>query len=283
MMQVALQLLLLAAGIYALVVGLVFLGQRRLMYHPGGVAGAPADAGLPTARALRVATADGLVLLSWYLAPTPGRPVVLYLHGNAGTIADRAHKARLLADQGIGVMLAEYRGYGGNPGHPTEAGLYADARANLAWLADQGHGAGDTVVYGESLGTGVAVQMVLELAEAGTPARALVLEAPFTAMADAAGVHYPWLPTGLLTRDRYDSSAKIGAVRCPVLVIHGDRDRVVPQDQGKRLFALAAAPKTAAWLPGAGHGDVYDFGAGEAVLDFLVTPPGESGGHPSGR
>ena len=283
MMQTVIQVLTTVVGFYALIVGLVFLGQRSLMYHPGGVPGAPADAGLPNAREARVPTADGLTLLSWYLAPAPGRPVVLYLHGNAGTIADRAFKARLFARQGLGVMLAEYRGYGGNPGRPTEAGLYADARANLAWLADQGHGPGDIVVYGESLGTGVAVQAALELAQAGTPVRALVLEAPFTAMADAAGVHYPWLPTGLLTRDRYDSSAKIGAVRCPVLVIHGSADRVVPQDQGMRLFALAAEPKTAAWLPGAKHGDVYDFGAGEIVLDFLAAPPGREAALTSAR
>tara|TARA_R110001592_G_scaffold237476_1_gene496702 strand:+ start:1927 stop:2775 length:849 start_codon:yes stop_codon:yes gene_type:complete len=282
-MLAALQILLLAVGVYALVVGLVFLGQRRLMYHPGGVAGAPADAGLPDAGEVRVSTADGVELQSWYLAPRPGRPVVLYLHGNAGTIADRAFKARLFARQGIGVMLAEYRGYGGNPGAPSEAGLYADARANLAWLADQGHGPASIVVYGESLGTGVAVQAALELALAGTPVRALVLEAPFTAMTDAAGVHYPWLPTGLLTRDRYDSSAKIGAVQCPVLIIHGSADRVVPQDQGMRLFALAVEPKTAAWLPGAGHGDVYDFGAGEAILTFLAGPPDGKGAVPSAR
>lgn len=277
MMLAALQILILAVGAYVLVVGLVFLGQRRLMYHPGGMAGAPADAGLPDAGEVRVSTADGVELRSWYLAPPPGRPVILYLHGNAGTIADRAFKARLFARRGFGVMLAEYRGYGGNPGDPTEAGLYADARANLAWLADRGHDPANIVVYGESLGTGVAVQAALELALAGTPVRALVLEAPFTAMADAAGVHYPWLPTGLLTRDRYDSSAKIGAVRCPVLIIHGSADRVVPQDQGMRLFALAAEPKTSAWLPGAGHGDVYDFGAGEVILDFLAAPPGGDG------
>ena len=277
MMLVALQILILAVGAYVLVVGLVYLGQRCLMYHPGGVAGAPADAGLPDAAAVRVTTADGFEIQSWYIAPQSGRPVLLYLHGNAGTIADRAFKARLFVRQGIGVMLAEYRGYGGNPGDPTEAGLYADARANLAWLANRGHGPGDIIVYGESLGTGVAVQAALERAKAGTPVRALVLEAPFTTMADAAGVHYPWLPTGLLTRDRYNSSAKIGAVQCPVLVIHGSADRVVPQDQGMRLFSLAAEPKTAAWLPGAGHGDVYDFGAGEIILDFLDTTPGVEG------
>lgn len=282
-MQTAFQFLIVAVGAYVLVVGLVFLGQRHLMYHPGGVAGLPADAGLEAAREVRVSTADRLVLLSWFLAPAPDRPVVLYFHGNAGTIADRAYKARLLAAGGYGVMLAEYRGYGGNSGRPTEAGLYADARANLSWLADQGYGPENIVIYGESLGTGVAVQAAHLLAQAGTPVQGLVLEAPFTTMADAAGVHYPWLPTGLLTRDRYDSGAKIAAVKCPVLIIHGSADRVVPQDQGRRLFDLAAAPKTAAWLPGAGHGDVYDFGAGEAVLGFLAKVPGPNGDRPAGR
>ncbi len=282
-MQTVFQLLIIAVGAYVLVVGLVFLGQRHLMYHPGGSAGRPADVGLESAREVRVPTADGMALLSWFLAPAPGRPVVLYFHGNAGTIADRAYKARLLAAQGFGMMLAEYRGYGGNSGRPTEAGLYTDAQANLAWLAGQGYGPGKIVIYGESLGTGVAVQAAHHLAQAGTPVRGLVLEAPFTTMADAAKVHYPWLPTGLLTRDRYESSARIAAVQCPVLVIHGSADRVVPQDQGQRLFDLAAAPKTAAWLPGAGHSDVYDFGAGEAVLDFLAAAPGLIGGRSAAR
>ncbi|PIW27062.1 MAG: alpha/beta hydrolase [Rhodospirillales bacterium CG15_BIG_FIL_POST_REV_8_21_14_020_66_15] len=263
------QVIAAAAAVYGLLVGLLFFGQRSLMYQPGDAAGTPAAAGLIHARAVRVRTEDGLDLLSWYLAPGAGRAVVLYFHGNAGTIADRAYKARILAEQGLGVMLAEYRGYGGNPGRPTEAGLYADARANLAWLAAQGHGPEGLVIYGESLGTGVAVQAAFELARAGTPVRGLVLESPFTSMADAAGHHYPWVPAGRLTRDRYDSKAKIAAVRAPVLVVHGAEDRTVPMSQGRALFDLAAEPKTGVWLPGAGHADVFDHGAGEAVLGFI--------------
>lgn len=263
-------------GAYALLVGLIFFAQRSLMYHPGDDTGTPEAAGLPLARDIRVKTEDGLALVSWYLAPAAGQPVVLYLHGNAGTITDRAYKARILADHGIGVVLAEYRGYGGNPGRPSEAGLYADARANLAWLSEAGHRPEDVVIYGESLGTGVAVQAARELADAGTPLRGLVLEAPFTAMADAARFHYPWAPTGLLTRDRYASKEKIAGVGTPVLILHGTRDRTVPLDQGQRLFSLAVEPKSSAWLNGAGHADLYDFGAAEIVLSFVSGLSGRS-------
>lgn len=268
-MQTILHGLLGALGVYGLIIGLMYVGQRSLMYHPGKLAGTPQQADLAQAREIRVETADGLSLLSWFVPPEQGRPIVLYFHGNAGTIAGRAFKASILADNGIGVLLAEYRAYGGNPGTPTEAGLYADARANLAWLAGQGIMPSNVVIYGESLGTGVAVQLALELAQAGTPARALILEAPFTSMADAGGYHYPWAPTSLLIRDRFESKAKIADVRSPVMVIHGTADRTVPQAQGRRLYELAKEPKRAAWLEGAGHTDVYDFGAGEAVIGFI--------------
>ncbi|MDT8287834.1 MAG: alpha/beta hydrolase, partial [Elusimicrobiales bacterium] len=278
LLQTILQVLASAACIYGAVIAAMYLGQRAMMYPAGSDAGTPAEAGLPRARAVRVDTADGLTLLSWYLAPDAARPVVLYFHGNAGTVADRAFKARLFAGQGLGVMLAEYRGYGGNPGAPTETGLYADARANLAWLTAAGHAPGEIVIYGESLGSGVAVQMAHELARAGTPARGLVLEAPFTSMADAAGFHYPWVPTHFLIRDRYDSQAKIVAVETPVLIVQGTGDRVVPLAQGRRLLELAREPKRGVWLSGAGHADVYDFGAGGAVLDFIGGLPGPRGG-----
>ena len=267
--QTILQILAGGAGVYGVLVAAIFLGQRTMMYPAGGSLGTPAEAGLADARELTIETEDALRLVSWYLEPAPGRPVVVYFHGNAGTLADRAFKARLFADAGYGVLLAEYRGYGGNPGKPTEEGLYADARANLAWLAAAGQGAENTVIYGESLGTGVAVQAALELARAGTPAAGLVLEAPFSSMAEAAQVHYPWLPAARLTRDRYDSQAKIAEVNAPLLIVHGSDDRVVPQAQGRRLFDRAVEAKRAEWIAGGGHANLYDFDAGRMVLSFL--------------
>lgn len=267
--QTMLQVLAGGVGLYGLLVAAIFLGQRAMMYPAGGTLGTPAEAGWPEAHEIKVETEDGLRLVSWYLAPAPGHPVVVYFHGNAGTLADRAFKARLFSEAGFGVLLAEYRGYGGNPGKPTEAGLYADARANLAWLEAAGHGPDKTIVYGESLGTGVAVQAAMEMARAGAPAAGLVLEAPFSSMAAAAQVHYPWLPAARLTRDRYDSEAKIAEVKAPLLVVHGSNDRVVPQAQGRRLFDRAADPKEAEWIVGGGHADLYDFEVGRSVVSFI--------------
>jgi fermentation-respiration switch protein FrsA (DUF1100 family) len=269
MMHLVFQFLAAAAAVYALLVGMLFIGQRALMYQPGHDRGTPSEAGLPEAREVRVETPDGLVLAAWFVAPKDDRPVVLYFHGNAGTIRGRAFKAELLAGQGIGTFLAEYRGYGGNPGKPSEAAFYGDAEACVAWLAAQGIGPARIVVYGESLGTGVAVETAARLARRGTPVRGIVLEAPFTSMADAAGYHYPWVPTGLLTRDRYDSAAKIGEIGAPLLVVHGAADRTVPQVQGRRLFELAGQPKQGFWPPGAGHTDLYDHGVGGAVIGFI--------------
>ena len=275
MPQVLIYSVLIAIAVYALIVVVMYVGQRGLMYPARGTAGPPAAAGLSDAREIRIETADGLRLLSWYQAPQPGRPVVIYFHGNAGTVAERAYKAAIFGAQGTGFLLAEYRGYGGNPGKPTEAGLYEDARANLAWLKAQGIEPESTIIYGESLGTGVATQAAWELALAGTPARGLILEAPFTSMVDVAAVLYSWLPVRRLIHDTYDSLAKIAKIDAPLLVIHGTADRTVPFDQGQRLFAAATEPKDGAWLTGAGHANVYDFGAAQAMMTFISSLDGE--------
>lgn len=263
--------LLALAGGYVAVMAFMFFFQRSLMYHPGRERGTPAEAGLADARDISVTTGDGLALTSWFLPPAGDGKTVVLFHGNAGSIAGRADKARDLAAMGLGVLLVEYRGFGGNPGRPTEAGLYGDARAHMTWLAENGHSPGDLVIYGESLGTGVAVQMALEQARAGASAAAVVLEAPFTSMAAAAQVHYPWLPASVLTRDRYDSLAKIGEIKAPLLVLHGSADRTVPQFMGRRLFDRASEPKHGFWPDGGGHVDLFDFDAAGAIRNFLAS------------
>ncbi|MEK9673639.1 MAG: alpha/beta hydrolase [Rhodospirillaceae bacterium] len=261
-----------AALLYAAVVAAMYFGQRSLMY--------PAGRDIPSlevadlrATAVTARTADGLDLTAWHAAAAPGRPTILYFHGNAGTIADRAYKARLFQAAGYGVLLAEYRGYGGNPGAPDEAGLFADGRAAMALLASLGVMPTGVVLYGESLGTGVAVRIAREQADAGRPVAALVLEAPFTSMADAAAHHYPFIPARLLTRDRYDSLSLIDGVAAPLLILHGDLDPTVPPDHGRRLHDRASEPKSNETFPQAGHNDLYDHGAGEAVVRFLDGLP----------
>lgn len=255
-----------AGLLYAALAAALYLGQRALLYFPDPSTPDPARYGL--AGDIAVAgyrTEDGLDLAAWYRPATrQGYATVVYFHGNAGHFGDRAPVARYLWDQGYGVLLAGYRGYGGNPGSPSETGLFADGRAALAWLAGQGVPADCTVLYGESLGSGIAVRLASEARVA-----AVVLESPFTSIADVAAAHYPIFPVSLLVRDRFDSLARIGAIGAPLLVMHGERDRTVPVRFGRRLYAAAADPKEAWWHPEGGHVDLHAHGAGRIVLDFL--------------
>jgi fermentation-respiration switch protein FrsA (DUF1100 family) len=254
-----------AAVIYLTLFGLLFLFQRSLIFHPNALRSEPAASGVPEMAAVELATEDGLALTAWWRAPPqPTAPVLLYLHGNAGTLAHRAPKIRPYLDRGWGVLLVTWRGYGGNPGRPSEQGLYRDGRAALAFLDRQGIAPRRLALYGESLGTGVAVQLAIEC-----PPGVLVLEAPFTSMVDAGAAHYPIFPAWLIVRDRFDSVAKIHSVRAPLLLMHGARDRVVPIRLGRRLFDAAPVPKQAFYVPEAAHTDLYDFGAADAVIGFV--------------
>ncbi len=250
---------------YVLVVAGCYAVQRSLMYFPDDRLPSPAAAGVAEMAAVTLTTADGLELVSWYAAPaTPERPAIAYFHGNAGNIAYRASKARPYLDRGYGVLLLSYRGYGGNPGAPSEQGLIADGRAALDFLAARGVAPERTVIYGESLGSGVAVAVAAERRVA-----AVILEAPFTSAAAVGQRAYPFLPVALLIKDRFDSLARVAAIAAPLLIIHGEADRVVPVDEGRRLLAAAAAPKEGVFLPGATHNDLYRHGAAEIVIAFL--------------
>ncbi|MGJ3260841.1 MAG: alpha/beta hydrolase [Rhodospirillales bacterium] len=263
------QFIVAALGVYALIVVSLFVFQRNLMYHGGSPPVPVAQSLVPDAEERYVESAPGIDVRSWYLPPEDDKPVIVVFHGNAGTIANRDFKARLWHDAGYGVWLAGYRGFGGNAGSPTEQGLYADARAVIAALGRDGIAPGRIVLYGESLGSGVATQMARELADAGTPARALVLEAPFTSMGAAAQDRYFYVPAKLLVKDKYANIDKIAGIGAPLFVFHGDRDRVIGQAHGRRLFEAANEPKRALWIDGGGHNDLFDFGAGEAVIDFI--------------
>ena len=237
-----------AVGAYALVVSLVYVFQRNLMYHPDQSIPDLRSHGADFMKEITYRTADNLELRSWYYPASSGQPTVLLFHGNAGHIGDRTYKARVFREAGIGVLLAGYRGYGGNPGKPSEKGLYHDGRAALLYLRGQNVGNEQTVIYGESLGTGVAVQMASELAET-TPAHSVILEAPYTTMGAAAASHYPYLPAKLLVKDKFASISKIAGINSPLLVVHGEKDKVVPTKLGKRLFEAAAAPQKERMVP----------------------------------
>ncbi|RDH76445.1 alpha/beta hydrolase [Mycolicibacterium moriokaense] len=248
--------------------------QRRLIYFPSRDPVPSAAALVPDGRDVVLDTEDGKRLGAWYL-PVAGddrAPGVVVFNGNGGDRSGRALLAVGLARLGMSVLLFDYRGYGGNPGTPSEKGLAADARAAQAWLAAQPEvDAGRIVYFGESLGAAVAIGLSTE-----RPPAALVLRSPFTSLADVAKVHYPWLPVGRLLIDRYPSIDRIGSLTTPVMVIAGDRDDIVPESLSRKLFDAASEPKRFLLVPGAGHNDA-DLVDGHHMVEevgrFLATTP----------
>ena len=257
-----------AVASYAAFVGLLYASQRRLIYHPDRPQGSRpqlgplADFGVHT---VSLATADGLDLMSWYRPPSAGAPVILYCHGNGGHVGCRADRLLRFAEAGYGVLFLEYRGYGGNPGRPSEAGLYADAAAALAFLDAAGVPPERVVLYGESLGCAVAGRLAAQCRPA-----ALVLECPFTSLVEIGRRRFPLIPVRLLLRDRFDLEAIIGKVRAPVLILHGECDGIVPVACGRALLAAVAEPKEGWFCPEGRHMDLAAHGGLEAALDFLA-------------
>ena len=261
-------LITIAVGVYMGILGALYLFQDKLIYHPSQYLPTPGESGLAEMRPVQLTTKDGLKLTSWYKAAEKGQPTMVYFQGNGGNIAGREIKVRPYLVAGFGVLLVGYRGYGGNPGSPGEQGLYADGRAQLEFLAGQGIKPERWVFYGESLGTAIAVQMAIEQAPKG-PVGAVVLESPFTSLADAAAEHYPFFPARMLVKDRYDSLAKIDKIKAPLFVFAGENDAIIPPQHGKTLFEAARQPKESHWIAGGGHNNLHQFGVPGEVIDFL--------------
>ncbi|MGV0644523.1 alpha/beta hydrolase [Mycolicibacterium sp. XJ879] len=229
--------------------GLIWSQQRRLIYFPSPGPVPSASAVLPNGRDVVIETEDGISLGAWYFPVDADGPAVLAFNGNGGDRSARWPLAAALNRIGLSVLLFDYRGYGGNPGRPTEEGLAADARAAEKWLAEQ-PGVEQIVYFGESLGAAVAVGLAVP-----RPPAALILRSPFTSLADVAAEHYPWLPVRRLLIDRFPSIERIASVRVPLLVIAGDRDAIVPEQLSRRLYEAANEPKRYVVVPGAGHND----------------------------
>lgn len=244
-----------------------FLGlwalQRRLIYFPDRAVPAIAVMGAGWEE-VSYETTDGLTLRGWYREAEPGRPVVVVFSGNAGNRADRSSLGRRLADRGLGVLLTEYRGYGGNPGSPTETGLAADARAAVAFVRERAPGS-QLVYFGESLGAAVAI----ELASVDPPA-VLILRSPFTSLANVGRVHYPWLPVERMLKDRYPSDERIQSVLIPTLVIAGEADSTVPFAQSREICEAAPGCEQLVAISGADHNDAA-LVSGPRVIEEVAT------------
>jgi len=254
--------ILVALGGYAAIVAFFYLAQAALLYPAGREKIGARQAGLPDFEDVTLTTEDGETIVGWYKPAAPGRATLLYFHGNGGSLLNRRDRAVMLTEGGRGLLIVSYRGYSGSTGTPTEAGLRIDARTAYAWLAARAP-AERLVLYGESLGSGVAVRLATEKPVAG-----LILDAPFTSAADVAGHHYWYLPVWLL-RDQYRSIDRIHELKVPLLVIHGDRDGVIPIALGRRLFAAAPEPKRFVTLPGVDHVSALEAGGLGPVRAFL--------------
>ena len=250
-----------------IVLTLAWTLQRRLIYFPMGGVPSPAEVGVEDVEPVTFMTDDGIRLHGWFAQsrPKPARFTVIVFNGNAGNRAYRAPLARALREHGLAVLLFDYRGYGGNQGSPTEAGLAADARAAREYLVTRADVDPARLVYfGESLGAAVAVTLA-----ASQPPAALVLRSPFTSLTAVGRVHYPFLPVSWLLRDRFASLDRIAQLTCPVLIIAGDRDSIVPAEQSRQLYDAATGKKTFVVVRGADHNDA-DLVAGPQVIEATV-------------
>lgn len=253
-------LLYLAAATYMTVF------QRSFLYRPAPAWIAPADHGLPQAERVEMNAEDGTKLVGWRIAAKdPMKPVYLYFHGNADGLDRRAKRFGLMTADGSGLLAMSYRGYGGSGGAPTEAALHADALAIHAALAREVP-VHRIVIFGESLGTGVALRLASRV-----EARAVILDSPYYSVLRRGQASYPWLPVSWLLTDTFRSDLAIGQVKAPVLILHGDKDQVIPADDSAEL-ALRARPGGVKRIvyPGEPHVVPYDRGPGRDVPAFLA-------------
>lgn len=266
----ALKWLLIVVSVgYACGLAVLFLMQRSFLFPiPQTVRTAPGAAGFPQAEEHVLTTADGEKVVVWHVPAKPGHPVVLYFQGNGDYLAGFFGRFREIISDGTGIVALSYRGYAGSTGKPSEYGLLQDAAAAYAFTSAR-YGADRIVVWGFSLGTGVAVALAAE-----QPVSRLILEAPYSSVADVAASLFPIFPVRLVLRDPFRSDERIGRVKVPLLIMHGAKDRAVPIAFGERLFARAHEPKQFVQFPDGGHENLGNFGAIEAARQFIGASKG---------
>ena len=257
---------MLVAGGYVVLVAGLYLGQRHLLFLPPAatIHPLPAEVGWPEAQEVTLETADGQRVVVWQVPPPPGRPVVVYFHGNGEIVPWRADRHRRIAAGGNGVVALSYRGYMGSTGRPTEDGLVKDAEAALRFAAEH-YPQSPLFLWGHSLGSGVAVALAARHQVAG-----VILEAPYSSTVDVAAMRFPIVPVRWLMLDQFHSDERIAAVKTPLLIMHGEDDDVIPIALAERLFKLANNPKHFVRFPGGHHIDLDDFGATAEALRFIA-------------
>ncbi|WP_245531294.1 alpha/beta hydrolase [Asticcacaulis biprosthecium] len=266
--RILISLVVVVATAYGGIVGYLYFAQRSLLYSIQPEPNQPIP-GLKI-QDLRIKTPDGETLQAWYEPPQPGQPVILFFHGQGSTLTIGKWRYVRMHKQGVGYLALAYRGYSHSTGKPTEKGLFTDGLAAYDWLRQQGFKDADIVIHGHSLGSGVATYVASQ-----RPARALVLEAPFTAVSDVAQERYPFVPVSMLMTDQFHSRTYIRDVHMPLLIAHGDRDSVVPFHQGQKLFSLANEPKTFVHMKGSEHNTLTRDGLYPHIWKFIGLPPAD--------
>tara|TARA_B110000438_G_scaffold169997_1_gene162486 strand:- start:574 stop:1374 length:801 start_codon:yes stop_codon:yes gene_type:complete len=246
---------------------LLFFFQRRIIFNVSGKPNQPIDYGLPEIQVVNIVTSDKISLISWYSKPKLDKPTLLYLHGNSFDIGERAYRIERYIKNGWGVLLLSWRGFSGNKGNPTEKNLYEDASSALNWLKNKKNtDFKNIVIYGESLGSAVAVQLSTQ-----NNFKSVILEAPFTSIYDIALKRYKIYPFKFLILDKFDNYKKINQIKSPILIVSGKNDEVVPHKHSIKLFNAANYPKDFLFIDEAMHNNLYDFGIEKIVINFSLN------------
>ena len=245
---------------------LLFVFQRKILFNKSSRPKLPKYYNLENVREVSIKTSDNLSLLAWFHEGDTDKPIIVYFHGNSFDIGERAYRVKRYIDSGFSILLVAWRGYSGNKGIPNESNLYVDGESAIQWiLINTKFKVKDIINYGESLGSGVAVELNLYHKFLCT-----VLEAPYTSIADVAFSRYKIYPTNMFVKDKFDNLSKIDRLKSPILIISGKNDEVIPHSQSVLLFAKSKKPKKALFIDEAMHNNLYDFGIEKTVINFSL-------------
>ena len=259
-----LQFILTIFAIYFLVLVFLYFYQRNLLYHPNenNYSGDKISVDIEK---VKIQTADNIELLGWYHKKNlKDYKTLVYFHGNAGSLENRIHKLNHFQDMNVNFLIIAWRGFNGNKGKPSERGLYVDGKSAIDWLIKKGVDEKNLILYGESLGTGVATHLAQNKNYAG-----VILETPFTSMVDAAKNFYPYVPINLLLKDKFENFKKVKNINTPILVMHGEVDQIVPFSMGKKIYEIANNPKYSYFTKYDDHMMEYDENLVLALKSFL--------------
>ena len=252
--------------IYFLIIVLTYFFQRNLLYHPNENNYSD-DKITVNIEKVNIKTSDNINLLGWYHEKNLKEfKTLIFFHGNAGSLENRIHKLNHFKDMNVNFLIIAWRGFSGNSGEPSENGLYKDGKSAIDWLIKKGISEQKLILYGESLGTGVAVHLAQNRNFSG-----VILETPFTSMIDAAKTFYPYIPVKLLLKDKFENYKKIKNINSPILIMHGEADQIVPFSMGKKLYEIANKPKYSYFTKYDNHMMEYDEKLILALKSFLES------------